>query len=37
MGNAHPDLVAAADAQAGHHDDDGLAEFVEQLLDRATG
>jgi Cof subfamily protein (haloacid dehalogenase superfamily) len=33
MANAHPDLVAISDARAGHHDEDGLAELVEQVLD----
>lgn len=31
MGNARPEAIAAARAQIGHHDEDGAAEFLEEI------
>jgi Cof subfamily protein (haloacid dehalogenase superfamily) len=33
MGNAHADLVAVAKKQIGHNRDDGLAQFLEEMLE----
>jgi hypothetical protein len=33
MGNAHPHLLKCAARIIGHNTDDGLAEFLEELLD----
>lgn len=35
VANAHPDVLAAADAVVGHHAEDGVAEALEALLARA--
>jgi hypothetical protein len=32
MGNAHPSVLAAADEQTAHHDDDGVALVIERLV-----
>ncbi|MEJ2870364.1 HAD family hydrolase [Actinomycetospora sp. OC33-EN08] len=34
MGNAHPEVLAAADEIAGHHDDDGVAAVLERWFSR---
>jgi hydroxymethylpyrimidine pyrophosphatase-like HAD family hydrolase len=34
MANAHPDVIEAADAVTGSHDADGVADYLERLLDR---
>jgi hydroxymethylpyrimidine pyrophosphatase-like HAD family hydrolase len=34
MANAHPDVLEAADAVTGGHDADGVADYLERLLDR---
>jgi hydroxymethylpyrimidine pyrophosphatase-like HAD family hydrolase len=33
MGNAHPAVLAAADDVTGSHDDDGVADYLERMLD----